>query len=503
MNRAEISSAAGAVSPAANIVWFASSNLFRQVLNAGTAFLRPILLSPELFGLFSMLRLIPNYAHHIHLGARHTLRYKIPLHEAHGEDAETDRLRATVFTGTMAIAVLVSCALAAAALWIDASPEMRIGLAICAVIVLLGGVYDHFMAELKGFQLFRAVSVQNYLHAVVMLVAGAGLIWWLGFYGAILAELVVIVAMLGVLAHRRFLKVCRGFDPALFKAAVVFGAPTLLFDVSLLLMRTTDRLVIAGTLGLEQLGYYALGSIVMAYVMHVPGATREVMEAKLFQHNRTQDIEVRFDRYVLKPIRMIGFAMPVLIGPAVLMLPFVIGWALPSYAQGVPAMQVLMLGGFFLALSFPLRGMLVSSGRQIKAAGVLLASVILHVGLSYTLILAGFGIVGVAVSAGVTFLCSGAGLLLLVLRALPRRPARLGRALLLCLLPFPLMLAGLAAALQVAAATGQAPFAQLVIQLSVYGLLMGVFGLAAMRAEVIPTPRPLRKFVFGNTAPNG
>lgn len=493
MDRAEIKATAGSASTASNILWFASSNLFRQVMNIGIALLRPLLLKPELFGLFSVMRLIPTYAHHVHLGARNTLRYRIPLHEQHGETEQTDRLRATVLTGAMTLTVLVSLALVLTAALLDARTEVRVGLIICAATVLVLGLYDHVLAELKGFQLFRIVSVQNYVSAVVTLAVGAALIWWFGFYGALATELVVFLVLLVFLARKGFVRTRWRMDLSLFKSAVLFGAPTLLFDVSLLLMRTMDRIVIAAMLGLEQLGYYALGAVVLAYVMHVPGATREVMEAKLFQHGRTEDLQVRFERYVMQPIRIIAFAMPVLIGPAVILLPAAIHLALPDYALGVPAMQALMLGGFFLAISFPLRGILVASGRQIRAAGVLLTSILLHTALSAGLIAAGFGIVGVAVSAGIAFLSAGAGLLALVVGALPERPVNLARSVILSLLPFPVMLTALALAHHVAAAATQPLPLQLVIQLGVYGLVIGVAGLIAMHQGVVPAPRGLAK----------
>jgi O-antigen/teichoic acid export membrane protein len=219
------------------------------------------------------------------------------------------------------------------------------------------------------------------------------------------------------------------------------------------------------------------------------------MEAKLFQHGRTEDLHVRFDRYVMRPIRIIGFAMPVLIGPAIILLPVVIALVLPDYAVGVPAMQALMLGGFFLAVSFPLRGILVAAGRQIRAAAVLLGSVLLHAALSYALILAGFGIVGVAVSAGVAFLCAGAGLLALVIGALPVRPVNLGRSVLVSLLPFPIMIGALGLARQVADAAAQPLLMDTVIQLGVYGLVIGAAGVTAMRLGAIPTPGGLSRLL--------
>lgn len=487
-----------------SIFWFASSNFVRQGLSAATTLLRPVLMSPELFGLFTALRLIPTYAEYLHLGSRDAMRYLIPMHEARGEHQAVGELRATVLGVAVAGGVLVALILFGLALFVrDWQAEMRIGLAICAVTVLLAAFYNHFFTELKGFQAFREVGLNNYLSAVLHLVFNAVLILWLGFYGALLALAAVLACLLIYVGWRGFARFHMTFRFSIFKAALLLGGPTMLFDVALLMMRSADRVIIVDMLGYQQLGYYGLGAMVMGYLMHIPGATREVMEARLFQDHAATSAADAFRQYVLRPMVMIGLTMPVLIGPVVLFLPAFIPWLLPDYAAGVPATQVLMLGGYFLAVSFPLRGILAANGWQVWGALLVLGSVVLHVGLSIMLVRLDLGIVGVALSAGVAYAAAGLALFLFTSIRLPALPAGVAAQGLLSLLPFPLMLAVLYGLMLFGAWLGWPAWPTLLAQLALYGvaLLVGA-GIAAWSGllPVAPLRRRLSR-VLGLTSP--
>jgi O-antigen/teichoic acid export membrane protein len=200
------------------------------------------------------------------------------------------------------------------------------------------------------------------------------------------------------------------------------------------------------------------------------------MEARLFQNHGDGSPTIAFQQFVVRPMIMMGLTMPILIGPVVLFLPVFIPWLLPKYASGVPSTQILMLGGYFLAVSFPIRGMLAAYGWQMWGAGMILSSVLLHLCLSIGLIKLGLGIEGVAISAGISFAAAGLALFLFVVYRLKDRPAGLLRQGLLVVLPFPLMLVVLYGLLRFGSWLAWPMWSTLVAQLALYGLalLLGV-----------------------------
>jgi O-antigen/teichoic acid export membrane protein len=326
----------------------------------------------------------------------------------------------------------------------------------------------------------------------------------LGFYGALLAQTVVIATMLVIMASRGIVRVRKGFDLGVLRQAICLGGPSLVFDIALMLMRTLDRVIIANFLGLEQLGYYALGAMMLGYLMNIPGATREVMEARVFQTRRGSTPDQVFHQFVVQPMTMIGFSMTVLIGPMVLLLPVIIPWLLPTYAPGVPATQTLMLGGYFLALAFPLRGVLALYGWQKWGAAILLGSVVLHTVLSILLIRTGFGIIGVALSAGFAFSVATACLFFFIVSKLTEFPHGLAGNVVWISLPFAAMLGVLQAVAMAGEGVGWPPLPTVGLQLSLYALALTVGALTAARIGLIPAPWALfRKAIRSVTRSSG
>ncbi|MCD6416053.1 MAG: hypothetical protein J7M08_05095, partial [Planctomycetes bacterium] len=59
---------------------YSSGRFYRMGLGLITAFIRPKLLSPEYYGIWTLLKLIPNYLSYAHGGTRTAMRYLIPLY---------------------------------------------------------------------------------------------------------------------------------------------------------------------------------------------------------------------------------------------------------------------------------------------------------------------------------------------------------------------------------------------------------------------------------------
>lgn len=485
-----------------NILWFASSNFFRQMLGAVTAFLRPLLLSPEQFGLFSLLRTLPLYAQRLHLGAHNGLRYLIPLYESRQQTHTVADLKGTVLKASLAmnglmVAILVSIAAFAG----DLAIELRVGLMLTAAFALIACFVDYYTAELKGAQRFRLVGLSNYLGAVALLVVSVPLMLWHGLYGALAGQVIATGVVLGWMIRRRIAGKRSGFDWILLKTAVSLGLPTLLFNVGLLLIRTADRFVISYHSGFEALGYYALGTMIAGYLLDIPGATREVMEGKLFREMDAHSQAEAFHRYAQMPMVSMSFTMPWLIAPLYLALPVVIGQFLPAYHPGIVSAQWLCLGSWFLAVSYPIRGVLAANRWQLAALVILGMALCLHIGLSWWWLSSGYGIEMVAISTSIAFLVVLLGTLLMALFRLGERPAGLPRDLLL-MTSLPLSTFGvlfLLAELRVTAS----PWLDLLIQWLLLGVYLAATGLLAVWLKVIPPSliRKLAKFRITSRLP--
>ena len=144
-----------------SIFLYASSNLYKRVCGLINTFIKPKLLSPESYGLWSFLSIVLTYATYAHLGARDIMHFAVPQHQARGEHASVEAVKSVVFYGTLTIAGAISTGVLGLALVGGWDLPTRLGLLAVAALVLLQFYQDYTVSFLKSFQNFRSISMFN------------------------------------------------------------------------------------------------------------------------------------------------------------------------------------------------------------------------------------------------------------------------------------------------------------------------------------------------------
>jgi O-antigen/teichoic acid export membrane protein len=382
---------------------YTPSVFFRNIVGLLNTFIRPKLLTPQLFGLWSLLNTIPGYARYLHLGCRDYMRFAIPRLEAHDDEEAARRIELSVFWGSL----IPNAGVAAALLILSAvsrfSTEVRIGLAAIAVVTVLTCIYEFYTALMKGRQMFRDLSRGMYLRNASQLVLSIPLMLYIGVYGLFIA--VPVSEIIGLIYLRRrcsFTPFGRFSWPA-YLEMVQQGWPLTVFTFLMTFTVTSGRLLVAGCLSTEEVGYYALATLALGALLDFPGAAREVLEPRIMEELDTLHSEALLDRYLYRPLVINACYLPLLIAPGYFMISPLIEWILPSYIQGVVPLQIILFGFYFLAVFYPMRGIIVA--YRLQKAAVLLAggSVLVNVALSLAALQAGFGITGVAVANSVSY----------------------------------------------------------------------------------------------------
>lgn len=387
---------------AGNILRYTSSNVFQHVLGLGTAFIRPRLLAPSLYGVYNLLSVIPTYFSYGNLGSFDISRYRIPYHEARGEHEESLTIQASVYYGTLIINLVLTCAMVVVALSGAFTPVIRSGLLIMSLVVVVQWYHDNYVLMLKARENFARLSASIYVKAISSLAATALLTWRFGLYGALAASVLALVPVLLYLRVTVPIGKQPRFNGRVFLRLIRDGFPIMVYNFTVVLLNTSDRLVITYFLGYEQLGYYGVAIMAYSFLRQIPGRAREVLEPRLMRSVSGQSREEILREYLFKPLLTTAFLMPLLIGPAVLLLPAVIPLLLPKYAPGILATQIIVVGCYFLALSYVTRGIIVAYGWQVGGAVMMAAALLCNVALSIGLIKAGLGIAGVAAAAGLS-----------------------------------------------------------------------------------------------------
>ncbi|MGB0671672.1 MAG: lipopolysaccharide biosynthesis protein, partial [Rhodospirillales bacterium] len=266
------------------------------------------------------------------------------------------------------------------------------------------------------------------------------------------------------------------------------GFPIMTFDMASNLVRSADRFLIAGLLGTEELGYYALAAFVFASLLEIPGAAREVLEPKMMHDMSEMEPADVLRDFLFRPLCNTAHYILFLIGPAVFLLPF-IELVLPRYAAGVLPAQILALGGYFLAISFVVRGVVVANDWQRRALVPIFAVGLFNVALNGAAIKLGYGIAGVAAASSLAYAVLLVWLLALVKSRHPCRTLSWMPVLSGLVLPFLFLLILLGGLWQLGEAIDVNPWAEAVLLAVLAPVLTSLYiRVAAARNPYVDAP---------------
>lgn len=353
--------------------------------------------------------------------------------------------------------------------------------------------YQQFLIHyLQAEQNFTPVTRANYIRATISLFAGAPLIYFFSIHGvywtALLSEAVLILYLRSECRHR----LAFPFRWPVYRSLTAEGFPILVFDIASNLARTADRLLIATLLGTEQLGFYALAAFVFTALLEVPGAAREVLEPKMMAASAEASDEELLEGFFFRPLLNTAYYIPLLVGPAILAAPF-IELILPKYADGVLPAQILAFGGYFLAMTFVARGVIVANGWQVQAIRPVLAATVINVLLAVAAIRLGTGIAGVAAASAISYALLLALLILFLrkrFRDVPARWLHYGTALLWPFLFLCIVIAGLES---LTAMIGLNRWLTIFLQVGIFMLLGLAFVQLGHRLYPLVAPLPVNK----------
>ncbi len=381
---------------------YTSSNIYRKLCGALNTFIKPKLLPPELYGIWSLLTIIATYATYLQLGLRNAMFYRIPYHSSRGEEHTCQAIAATVFYGTLLPACCAAAALLGYALLADVSVVFGVGLAVIASGILLQWYYDFSYDYLASNKRFDILTRANVLRATLAMLLNIVLIYLFGIYGLYAAFLLTFAVMVAFFSRQRKLSIGREFSLRRYGQLIKTGLPIMLYNCTNELFGSASGLVVFWLLGKEQLGFFALTTVLFEFLMQIPEDARDVLDPHMMEHlaSGREDIEQLF---FFTPLLLTSYLMPFLVGAAYYLAPAAIMLLLPKYVPSIPAMKIIALGSLFYALAITCRGLIVAKNRQMGASLLTSLALGVNIGLSILFVKLGYGIQGVACGCFLAF----------------------------------------------------------------------------------------------------
>lgn len=385
------------------IVKYSSSNIYQQFLGVISAFIKPKLLTPELYGLWTFLYIIVDYSEYADAGTRLSMRYRIPYHESRKEQKKSREIEGSTFYGSLCIYFIVIAGIIVASFHNNLSPATRIGLLAIALIVFLKWYFWHYMDLLQAYQNFKLITSINYLFTTILTLSGIILIYVFSIYGLYISVIVSSFLIIVYFRAKYTLQPHSKFQLPIFVKLVKIGFPIMVFEFASTLIITSDRFLISYYLGIEQLGYYGIALMVFQAVLQIPITAREVVEPKLMENLNNGAKEIILNNFFFNSLLNTAYFFPFLIGSVVIVIPVLIPLILPRYLQGILPAQIVVLGSYFLAMAFVTRGIIVAYGWQLIASIIMIIVLVVNISLSIFFIKLGLGLNGVAFGSSISY----------------------------------------------------------------------------------------------------
>lgn len=382
---------------------YVRSNVFTKAIELVYAYLKPKLLPPEYIGLWNLLSLIIDLSDSSHLGSRTAIRYIIPGLDREKKFAEIDTIQGSVYNGTLFIILCVAIGLTIYSLLCGKSVEVKIGIAVSAILVILNWYYQYLIEILKAHQNFKIINASNYFTSTLKVVSGCLLVYAFGIYGLFVTVTLTLYLTIVFIKKRYQPPKKNDFELQVFLKLIKDGYPILIIDTVLLILKMTDQLLITNYLGLELLGYYSIATLIADIMLRIPLASREVIEPKMAENIGILPLEKTLSLYYLKPLYSNAYYGGFFFLGVFFFLPVVLPYLLPRYIHGVGAAQILAFGAIFMALSYTPRGIITLNKWQLKTTLLEVIAIVINLIIGGLAIYYHYGINGVAVGATASY----------------------------------------------------------------------------------------------------
>jgi O-antigen/teichoic acid export membrane protein len=395
-----------------------------RLLGAGLSVVARIVgagaLGPANFGLLRLADVVQQYSGYVELGARHAVARQVSILVGRGEEQEA-RLVASLLLTWMVIAAGLVCLV----LWLLFSAGVTLdGLLTIGNLLLLSGLIilnrlNAFLANyVRAYGNFDALGMQSYILSIAppLLSVPAILLW--GVTGGLAAQLLVAVlvggnltffgARLGLFRLRPRLPIRRAIGLLRVSLLLHFNS------LSETLFETLELTLLAIFASTHQLGLYgfAVGWMSSA-ILILAGVNLVTERAMLVEHARrgVQSSIQAFRRYLETPLIVYLLVASAMLGITYFALDAAVALFLPEFGQAMIIARVLLFGQMMYSATNLPRMYFNATDQLASRLGLALFGIAVNVALDLLFLELGYGAIGVAIGAAISY-CLYACLLL-------------------------------------------------------------------------------------------
>lgn len=361
-----------------NTIIFTFSNYISTGLSFFSSFVIRKVLGPLTMGLYSELMIVLEYGKFHHLGMINALEREVPFYLGKKELQRVEEIKKTILAFISFSAFNVGMLLFIISFF---AGSHRIGLRFVALLILIETIISFYEALLQSYNRFKSWSIFIIFIGILEVLLKIVFVIKFGFNG-----LLVSMALTGLItiATYHYWGKCRVDLRAKIHLKEVarllkLGLPLIVFRIMYLLSMSVDKLAIIFFLGRLQLGYYSIATMVYNYLTLLPKFSYKTLYPKFMEaFGKKEDIE-DVKKYLIIPNRVFACFFSVLVGLAIIILPFFVAYLLPRFKNGILPAQIVAFTSFFSVLIYTWNYLLIALYEQKRLAGLYGISVIIAV----------------------------------------------------------------------------------------------------------------------------
>ncbi|MBC8185516.1 oligosaccharide flippase family protein [candidate division KSB1 bacterium] len=360
------------------------------------------ILGPTLYGLWSVFHTAIALGAHLGLGTSQAMRREVPFNK--GKNKQQDNI--TIFQNSFTFQLLVSlsvCVILLALSQTNLIGDLKTEFRLLGFVLILNNTFFFLTNKLNGEKKIYSYAVFSLLYSLMNTLFGISLIFCCKINGLFIGMIISHAILLSASLKKRYLYVGFQIKLKVIKELIKIGFPIMILNLSSVLMKQIDKLLVFTFLGRTMAGYYGLAAFISILVQNIPNSISNVLFPRMMQKygrtNRKEDIE----NYFLQPITIIANSMPIILGMVFIFSDAVILMILPKYAPALTIIKILILSLFFTSILRVPTDILILFNKQKRVMYIQIAFLILGGLFDYIAIREGFGIEGVALATAFIF----------------------------------------------------------------------------------------------------
>lgn len=399
-------------------------------------------LGPSLYGFWSILNVCFSSARLLGAGSTSAMVRQVPLNQGRGRSDDNTVIHRSCLTWYLLSSSTVALIGFAATFWMTTYPYL-FEIRLACIVFIFYAMRMFSGSKLTSERKIYILSRLNLVYAFTNAVLGISLVFFWGIKGVLVGMLSANTVVLAILFSSRHLSLRLGIDFSVFFKLIRMGFPIMILSMTFLLMQSIDKFIIYSMLGSLNIGYFGLASFLSEVINYIPGALNVVLFPRIMHTLGQTNDRRQIEKYYQLPVFFMAATMPILVGVIYINIDWAIAYFLPKYIPSIKVLKIFSLGLFFFTIWGIPRNLLIAFGKQRQTLLLVLGCLLLGAIADITVIRAGWGIEGVALTSLLVFSLIATAANVYVLVCLHKSRRALASFMIKIFTPFVYSLAGI------------------------------------------------------------